>query len=123
IRQYDALPEDRRIDLGRTFAQQRTLINNDTIPSVMEKINERIFPITNGVIYEIIHTIHRHRREEYLKKNRSLVEQRLELKRKHSNSRRYDVSSFSFVSSWFIIFGSIHFIRFSLLFGLFIIRI
>jgi hypothetical protein len=110
------LPENKRIDLQSTFAQQRTLVNNDIIPSIMEKINHRIFPITNEVIYEIIHALHRHRREEYCKKNRSLAEQRLELKRKHSNSRRHDVSLFNpvpFVSSGFIIFGSIHFIQFS----------
>ncbi|UZO25187.1 uncharacterized protein OCT59_017466 [Rhizophagus irregularis] len=38
----------------------------------MENINNNIFPISNEILYDIIHSLHRHRHEEHLKKNRSL---------------------------------------------------
>ncbi|UZO28867.1 uncharacterized protein OCT59_022374 [Rhizophagus irregularis] len=91
IWKYDALPEGRRIDLGQTFTNQRNRVINDIIPSIMENINNNIFPISNEILYDIIHSLHRHRREEHLKKNRSSSRKKLQEKRKHSNSRRHDV--------------------------------
>ncbi|UZO12946.1 uncharacterized protein OCT59_004453 [Rhizophagus irregularis] len=90
IWKYDALPEGRRIDLGQTFTNQRNRVINDIIPSIMENINNNIFPISNEILYDIIHSLHRHRREEHLKKNRSSSRKKLQEKRKHSNSRRHD---------------------------------
>ena len=58
----------------------------------MKNIDNNIFHITSEIIYDIIHSLHRHRREEHLKKDRSLPEKKLQNKRKHSNSRRHDVS-------------------------------
>ena len=86
------LPESNRIDLRQTFAQRRNLVNSVIVPSIMETINNTVFPITNEIIYDIIHSLHRHRREEYLKKDRSLTEKKIQRKRKHSNARRHDVS-------------------------------
>ncbi|UZO26051.1 uncharacterized protein OCT59_018299 [Rhizophagus irregularis] len=56
----------------------------------MENINNNIFPISNEILYDIIHSLHRYRREEHLKKNRSSSRKKLQEKRKHSNSRRHD---------------------------------
>ena len=78
--------------MRRTFAKQRKRINNDIIPNVMETIDRDIFPISDGIIYDIIHSLHRHRREEYLKKSRPSPEKKILRRRKHSNSRRHDVS-------------------------------
>jgi hypothetical protein len=58
----------------------------------MGNINTNIFPITDNVIYQIIHALHRHRREEFLKKEKSPAYNKEQDKRKHSNARRYDVS-------------------------------
>jgi hypothetical protein len=58
----------------------------------MKTINQKIFPITNEVIYEMIHSLHRHRREEHIRNSRPSSEVRLNLKRKHSNTRRHNVS-------------------------------
>lgn len=74
-----------------TFSKQKKLINN-IISEIKGTINASIFPITDEVIYDIIHSLHRHRREEYLKRNRSSSEIKIQRKRKHSNSRRHDVS-------------------------------
>ncbi|GES95911.1 hypothetical protein GLOIN_2v1845756 [Rhizophagus clarus] len=45
-----------------------------------------------SIIYQIIHALHRHRREGFLKKDKSLAYNKEQDKRKHSNVRRYDVS-------------------------------
>jgi len=86
------LPKKKQINLNQTFKEQRRLINSITIPKIMEAIDCDVFPIANGVIYEILHTLHRHRREEYLKKDRPSPEKRIRMRKKHSDSRRYDVS-------------------------------
>ena len=93
------LPENKQLDLQRTYTQQQNLINKDIIPSIMKTINQKIFPITNEVIYDMIHSLHRHRREEHLKYSRPSSEMRVNLKRKHSSSRRHDVSKLV----WYIV--------------------
>lgn len=80
------------MDLDQTFIQQRELVNSSIIPSIMNNINNNIFPITDEIIYSILHSLHRHRREEHLKKNLPFIERKFQRKRKHSNSRRYIVS-------------------------------
>jgi len=78
--------------LQQTFVQQRERMINEIIPSIMKNIDNNIFHITSEIIYDIIHSLHRHRREEHLKKDRLSPEKKLQKKRKHSNSRRHDVS-------------------------------
>ncbi|EXX66794.1 hypothetical protein RirG_120340 [Rhizophagus irregularis DAOM 197198w] len=90
IWKYDALPEGRRIDLDQTFTNQQNRVINDIIPSIMENINNNIFPISNKILYDIIHSLHHYQCEEHLKKNRSSSRKKLQEKRKHSNSRRHD---------------------------------
>ena len=85
------MPENKQANVRQTFFKQRSLVNNDVIPGIMKSINTNIFPITNGIIYDIIHSLHRYRREEYLKKNRSSPERKIQENRKHSNSRCYKV--------------------------------
>ena len=91
MRKYDALPESKRANLEETFSKQKELINN-AISEIKRTINTSIFPIADEIIYGIIHSLHRHRREEYLKRNRSSTEIKIGRKRKHSNARRHDVS-------------------------------
>ncbi|CAG8751504.1 hypothetical protein GLOIN_2v1786600 [Rhizophagus irregularis DAOM 181602=DAOM 197198] len=83
IRHYNALPESQRIDLRQTFIQQRELVNSSIIPSIMNNINNNVFPVTDEIIYNILSSLHRHRREEYLKKNLPLFEKKFQRKRKH----------------------------------------
>jgi hypothetical protein len=80
------------MDLEQTFVQQRELVNSSIIPSIMNNINNNIFPVTGEIIYSILHSLHRHRREEHLKKDLPFFEKKFQRKRKHSNSRHYDVS-------------------------------
>ena len=80
------------MELGQTFVQQRELVNSSIISSIMNNINSNVFPVTDEIIYNILHSLHRHRREKYLKEDLPLVQKKFQRKRKHSNSRRYDVS-------------------------------
>ena len=76
---YDTLPESKRADVGETFIKQKKLVNN-IIPEIKGTIDTSIFPITDEIIYEIIHSLHRHRREEYLKGNRLIPEIKIQKK-------------------------------------------
>jgi len=76
--------------LQETFLQQWNLVNSVIVPIIMEVIDTDIFPIVDEVIYEIIHTIHRHRREEFLRQD--LPTKKDQERKKHANTRRYDVS-------------------------------
>jgi hypothetical protein len=58
----------------------------------MGTINTDVFPIVDEIIYDMIHNLHRHRREEFLKENRPATYKKGQVKRKHSNTRRHDVS-------------------------------
>jgi hypothetical protein len=85
-------PED-QLQLGSTFEEQRILVNSKIVPNVMKSLDLNTFPIAETVVYEIVHNRHKHRREEYLTRNRSEKHQNEQLKRKHLNSRRNDVSN------------------------------
>ena len=68
--------------MQQTFVQQRERMINEIIPSIMKNIDNNIFHITSEIIYDIIHSLHRHRREEHLKKDRSSPEKKLQKKKK-----------------------------------------
>jgi hypothetical protein len=74
--------------LQKTFEQQSTLVNEVIVPNIMESINQTIFPIVSGIIYNMIHSLHRHQREESKIRERSPEFIDRQKRRKHSNSRR-----------------------------------
>ena len=82
----------RRLKLDQTFDDQKHLVNNTIVPTVMEALDAEVFQVTEAVVYEIIHNRHKHQREEYLKKQQLEQIQDEQNRRKHSNSRRNDVS-------------------------------
>jgi hypothetical protein len=86
------LPEGQRMNLRQTFFQQQDLVNSSIIPSIRINIDSNVFPVADEIIYNILHSLHRHRREEFLKKGRSPTEIKFQRKRKHNNARRHDVS-------------------------------
>ena len=53
----------------------------------MKNIDNNIFHITSEIIYDIIHSLHRHRREEHLKKERSSPEKKLQKKESFGSAR------------------------------------
>ena len=82
----------RRLKLDQTFDDQKHLVNNTIVPTVMEALDAEVFQVTEAVVYEIIHNRHKHQREEYLKKQQSEQIQDEQNRRKHLNSRRNDVN-------------------------------
>lgn len=87
------VPPDKQLELNRTYEQQHDLVNSVIIPTVMNALDQDTFPIIEGIVYEILHKLHRHRREDYLMKKKSMSEQNEHNRRKHRNSRRSEVSN------------------------------
>jgi hypothetical protein len=59
----------------------------------MSALDSDTFPVTEGIVYDMVHARHKHQREEHLKKTRSTNFQDEQARRKHLNSRRNDVSN------------------------------
>jgi hypothetical protein len=89
-------PDEDKLDLNKTFEQQLDYVNENVVPAIMESLNKTIFPVTNNVIYSMIHSLHRHRREEYKLKERSPEYIDKQNRRRHSNSRRNSVNNINF---------------------------
>lgn len=90
--QLSRFPDEDKLDLSKTFEQQLDHVNEIIVPSIMESLNKTIFPVTNNVVYRMIHSLHRHRREEYKLKGRSPEYIDKQQRRRHSNSRRNSVN-------------------------------
>ena len=88
----DRIPNEVKLDLNRTFENQRESVNKSIIPVIQKSINKKTFPVTDGIIKHIIHEQHRHQRETFLNKKKSDNWNDIEKRRKHANSRRTDVS-------------------------------
>lgn len=98
------MPIASQLNLDETFEDQKDLVNNTIVPTVMEALDKETFPITETIVYEIIHNRHKHQREEHLKKKQSEKVQDEQNRRKHSNSRRNDVRNRPFtISSFFLL--------------------
>jgi hypothetical protein len=59
----------------------------------MSALDSDTFPVTDGIVYNLIHARHKHQREEHLKKSRTSEFQDKQARRKHLNSRRNEVSN------------------------------
>src|SRR5215831_12778659 len=90
--------------MERTFDAQKNLVNNTIVPTVIATLDAETFPVTDAVVYEIIHSRHKHQREEYLIKQQSEKYQDEQNRRKHLNSRRNDVNNELVLFDIFVIF-------------------
>jgi hypothetical protein len=86
------LPENKKLDISRTFEDQRVTVDKYIIPFIQKTINKKTFPVVDGVIKHIVHERHRHQREKFLNMNKSEDWNDNEKRRKHANSRRNEVS-------------------------------
>ena len=64
------------------------------VQTVLRALDQELFPVSEEIIRNLIHNRHKHQREEYLRKQKPETFQTNQAKRKHSNSRRNDVSDF-----------------------------
>ena len=54
----DRFPEDKKLDISRTFESQRESVNSHIIPIIQKSINKKIFPVVDDIIKHIIHERH-----------------------------------------------------------------
>lgn len=89
------MPQESQLDPSKKFEDQRDLVIKTIIPTIMEIINLDVYPVSETVIYEMLHQRHRHKREDERIKKKSEPERKKEAKRKHINSRRLEVIKIS----------------------------
>ena len=99
----DRLPEEKQLNVNKTFENQQKYVNGHIIPIVQKSINKDIFPVDDGIIRHIIHGRHRHQREELLNRTRSETWLDIKKRRRHTNSRRSDVSKNRIVCFMFLL--------------------
>lgn len=85
------MPTGSQLDINKTFKSQKDLVTKIIIPALFKVLDTNAYPVSEGVLYEMIHQRHRHQREDLLKKEKSESERTEETKRKHGNSRRSEV--------------------------------
>ena len=59
----------------------------------METLDPIMYPVSESIVYDMIHNRHKHQREEHLKKQKSEEYLDEQSQRKHLNSRRSNVSN------------------------------
>ena len=65
------MPKEAQLDVEKTFEDQKDHVTKNIMPTLMKTLDLVTYPIGEGVIYEMIHTRHRHQREnDQNKKNR-----------------------------------------------------
>jgi len=87
------MPSQSKLKLNRTFDSQRNLVNGTIIPTVMKALDLELYPVSESIVYDMIHHRHKHQREEYLRNQQSATVKDEQSRRKHLNSRRNDVSN------------------------------
>ena len=54
------IPSKNKLELEKTYEQQRNKVNKVIIPTIMDALDQDTFPVIEGVVYEILHKLHRH---------------------------------------------------------------
>jgi len=91
------MPKEVQLDIEKTFEEQKDQVTRTIMPTLMKTLDLVTYPIGEGVIYKMIHTRHRHQRENDRNKKKSETEKKREAERKHRNSRRLEVNILSTV--------------------------
>ncbi|CAB4494582.1 unnamed protein product [Rhizophagus irregularis] len=91
----DRIPTEEQLKLDETFDSQQNLVNNTIVLTIMKTLDLDIYPISEAIVYDMIHNRHKHQREEFLKKQKETSFQDEQARRKHMNSRRNDVSNYN----------------------------
>src|ERR1051325_8034418 len=87
------MPTENQLNVEQTFESQKNLVNVKIIPTVMETLDPIMYPVSESIVYDMIHNRHKHQREEHLKKQKSEEHLDEQSRRKHLNSRRSNVSN------------------------------
>ncbi|GET00092.1 hypothetical protein GLOIN_2v1762454 [Rhizophagus clarus] len=82
------MPQETQLDIEKTFKSQKDLVVKTIVPNLMKTLDLDTYPIGEGVIYEMIHQQHHHKRDNLWIKNKSENDIKKETERKHRNSQR-----------------------------------
>ena len=86
------MPPENQLDIERTFESQKDLVTQTIIPALMKTLDLVTYPIGEGVIYDMIHRRHRHRRNNDRNRKKEENEKKRDAGRKHRNSWRLEVN-------------------------------
>jgi len=86
------MPPENQLDIERTFESQKDLVTQTIIPTLMKTLDLVTYPVGEGVIYDMIHRRHRHRRDNDRNRKKEENEKKRDAGRKHRNSRRLEVN-------------------------------
>ena len=62
------MPDENQLKLRRTFEDQYNLVNGMVVPTVMKALDSDMFPVSETIVYDMIHNRHKYQWEEYLRK-------------------------------------------------------
>ncbi|GBB96997.1 hypothetical protein RclHR1_28970002 [Rhizophagus clarus] len=78
------LPEN--LNISKTFEDQKEFVLKMMIPSIMNVLSHDTYPVTNNVIYQLVHQRHRYQRKNEKDKNKPEEERKKQMRKKHANS-------------------------------------
>ncbi|GET56420.1 hypothetical protein GLOIN_2v1485492 [Rhizophagus irregularis DAOM 181602=DAOM 197198] len=64
------MPQETQLDIEKTFELQKDLVVKTIVPNLMKTLDLDTYPIGEGVIYEMIHQRHRHKRDNLWKRKK-----------------------------------------------------
>ncbi|GET54635.1 hypothetical protein GLOIN_2v1485492 [Rhizophagus irregularis DAOM 181602=DAOM 197198] len=64
------MPQETQLDIEKTFELQKDLVVKTIVPNLMKTLDLDTYPIGEGVIYEMIHQRHRHKRDNLQKRKK-----------------------------------------------------
>jgi len=85
------MPESDQLDTKKTFEDQKDLVIKKIVPTVVKLIDLTTYPVSDKVIYDMIHQRHRHQREDLQVKSKSDAERKKIKRKKHCTSRISEV--------------------------------
>jgi hypothetical protein len=85
------MPQEAQMNVSETFESQKELVVKTIVPTIKQLLNHDVYPISENVIYEILHRRHRSQRDTYRISRKPDDERKKESKRKYSNTRRSEV--------------------------------
>ena len=86
------MPSEYQLDIERTFESQKGIVTQTIIPALMKTLDLVTYPVGEGIIYEMLHRRHRHRRDNERNRKKEENERKRDAGRKHRNSRRLEVN-------------------------------
>jgi hypothetical protein len=86
------MPPESQLDSSKTFESQKELVIKTIIPIIKQVLDPDVYPVSKNIIYQIIYRRHRSQRDTYRVSQKTEIERKNELKRKHRNTRRSEVN-------------------------------